>query len=154
MKPRNALNFFLRSWIIRKLATWTVDSVTCGVRLLKYGNRLISKALRASGMNWGLVALRRLVNMQEDAGSRLEQRIAFELAVPAALLFKISNCIASFFQNNVSYLLGVEQSLLEVRQMLANIKKDSIDLGLLRDALDGLDEIECCLNRVKAKFYF
>ena len=147
-------NLFLRSRIIRKLTLWALNLATSGVDVLKNGNRLLAKALRASGMEWCLIALRRLVCVQENAGSWLHQRVAFEAAVLVALIFKLSNCLATFFQNQVSHLLRIQQSLLKCRQMVTNIEEDRVHLSFLSDAFDGLDEIKRRLDGVDAKFKF
>ena len=103
-------------------------------------------------MDWSLVTLRRLVNVQENSGSWFHQQIAFEAAVLAALVFNLSNGLATFFQYQVSHLLRVEQSLLKIRQMITNPEEDRVHLRLLSDTFDGLDEIKRRLDGVDAKF--
>ena len=148
----NTLDLVRRSRVMAKVATWTCNMGFHGIGLLKNGNRLVAKAHRASGMEWSLIALRWLVCIQENTESWLYQRIAFEAAVPVALFFQISNCLATFFLNQVSHLLRAQQTILKVRQMVTNIEEDGFLLRFLSDAFDGLNEIKRRFDGVDAKF--
>ncbi len=85
-------------------------------------------------MAWSLIILRRLVNVQKNTGSGLNQRVTFELAVPVAFIFEVSKRLAFLIQDIVSHLLRVQQTLLEIRQMLTNVKEERIHLRFLRVA--------------------
>ena len=147
-------NLFGSSRIVGKTATWAIDLMFGGAGLLKNGNLMLAKTLRASGMEWSLISLRRLIEVQESSGTRLEQRIAFEAAVLVALVFKFSNGLATFLQNQVSHLLCVQQALLKARQMVSNIEEDRVHLCFFSDAFDGIDKIKRRFDGVDAKFKF